>query len=173
MGLTTSLNQFARSVGGTIGVAIMGSILTRQLNSELSSGLPVRVTEEAPPQLLEQLENPRVLLDDGALQRLRDEGFGVIFGADGNALFDQTVASMKDGLATSITEVFLFAAVLAAVSVVISMFLREVKLQTASDIVPVRDVAPADGDGGGPSVIATAAREPIDRASIRTERDAP
>lgn len=176
MGLTTSLNQFARSVGGTIGVAIMGSILTRRLSDELATGLPPRVANEAPPQLLAALQNPRVLLDDGALQRLRDEGFGAIFGADGSALFDQTIASMKDGLASAITDVFLFAAVLAAISVVISLFLREVRLRSSFEAATEQGeaaAAAAPSNGAGPTVVRPPAREPIDRASIESLDRAP
>lgn len=168
MGLTTSLNQFARSTGGTIGVAIMGSILTRRLNDELASGMPPRVAAEAPPPLLSTLQNPRVLLDDGALQRLRDDGFGALFGADALPLFDQTIASMKDGLATAITDVFLFAAALAAISVVISLFLREVRLETTYEAAREdTQLASVDGSPGpGPSVVAPTLQQPVDRASI-------
>jgi EmrB/QacA subfamily drug resistance transporter len=171
MGLTTSLNQFARSVGGTIGVAIMGSILTRRLSDELASGLPPRVSAEAPPQLLDALTNPRILLDDDALNRLRDEGFSGVFGADGPALFAQTIDSMKDGLATSITEVFFFASMLALASVVISLFLRETRMQTSADLVAAREregtaVDGSAAGGGGASVVGTPAPQPMDRASI-------
>jgi EmrB/QacA subfamily drug resistance transporter len=176
MGVTTSLNQFARSVGGTIGVAIMGSILTRRLNEEIGAGLPPRVVQESPPPLLDALHNPRILLDDGALARLRDQGFGAVFGSDATTLFNQTISSMKEGLATSITEVFMFAAILAAVSVVISLFLKEVRLKTTWEAAPEPasfDAEPAYPDaaarpsGAGPTVIPTSpSPQPIDRASI-------
>jgi EmrB/QacA subfamily drug resistance transporter len=172
MGVTTSLNQFARSVGGTIGVAIMGSILTRRLNEEIGAGLPPRVVQESPPQLLDALHNPRILLDDGALARLRDEGFGAIFGGDATALFNQTIDSMKDGLATSITEVFMFAAILAAISVVISLFLKEVRLKTSWESTPAPEGELSVSDrasAAGPAILtpkATPAPQPIDRASI-------
>lgn len=183
MGVTTSLNQFARSVGGTIGVAIMGSILTRRLNDEIGAGLPPRVVQESPPQLLDALHNPRILLDDGALGRLRDEGFGAVFGNDATTLFNQTISSMKDGLATSITEVFMFAAILAAISVVISLFLKEVRLKTTWETAPepadlVTSPAHADAvarpSGAGPTIIpASPSAQPIDRASIHLEDRAP
>jgi hypothetical protein len=134
------------------------------------------VASESPPQLLSALQNPRVLLDDGALQRLRDEGFGAIFGADASTLFDQTVASMKDGLATAITDVFLFAAALAAVSVVISLFLREVRLRTSYEAAPEADQPPPaiePAAGPGPSVAKPVVHHPIDRASIESVDGAP
>jgi len=173
MGVTTSLNQFARSVGGTIGVAIMGSILTRRLNEEIGAGLPPRVVQESPPQLLDALHNPRILLDDGALARLRDEGFGAVFGGDATTLFNQTIDSMKDGLATSITEVFLFAAILAGISVVISLFLKEVRLKTSWDSAAAPEVtAPEPAHTAGPAIMTpntSTAPQPMDRASIHLQ----
>jgi len=132
MGVTTSLNQFARSVGGTIGVAIMGSFLTRRLNDELASGLPAQVQEQAPAPLLEGIKNPRILLDDAALARVRDEGFGPVFGADATRLFDATIASMERALATSITEIFFVATVLMGAGFVLAFFLREAPLRTTN-----------------------------------------
>ena len=126
MGVTTSLNQFARSVGGTIGVAIMGSILIRRLDHELATSLPREVQQGAPAPLLDGLANPRILLDDGALARVRDEAFAPVFGADSARLFDETIASMKAALATSINDVFLIATGLMAIAVVIILFLPEV-----------------------------------------------
>jgi len=167
MGLTTSLNQFARSVGGTISVAIMGSILTRRLNDELETGLPQQVQAEAPAQLLDALKNPRILLDDGALAAIRERGFDALFGANADALFDQTVQSLKDGLATAITEVFLFASILGLISVVISLFLREVPMRrtfeeirgipvegpSAEGAAPPQHRRPAPIDGPPPRVV--------------------
>ncbi len=131
LGITTSLNTFARSVGGTIGVAILGSFLTRRLNDELAAGLPPEVADAAPTPLLASLRNPRLLLDDGALARVRDEGFGATFGADAPRLFEAALASMRDALATSITDVFLIAAAVMAFAVVISLFIREIPLDHA------------------------------------------
>jgi EmrB/QacA subfamily drug resistance transporter len=148
MGVTTSLNQFSRSVGGTIGVAIMGSWLTRRLNAELGADLPARVQAEAPAPLLDAIGNPRVLLDPESLARLRDEGFGGVWGADGPILFDQTLRSMREALATSITEVFLIGMALMAAAFVISWFLREVPLRRTIEMPSPLEVVPSDGDGG-------------------------
>jgi EmrB/QacA subfamily drug resistance transporter len=134
MGVTTSLNQFSRSVGGTIGVALMGSFLTRRLNSELDASLPQRVRDEAPTALIDSATNPRILLDDGALVALRDSGFASVFGEDGRMLFEQTITAMQQGLASAITDVFLIATVLMGAACVIMLFLQEVPLRRAAAI---------------------------------------
>jgi EmrB/QacA subfamily drug resistance transporter len=158
MGVTTSLNQFARSVGGTIGVAIMGSILTRRLHDQIAAGLPERVQREAPAPLLAGLSNPRILLDDNALARMRDQGFNTVFGADGPALFSQSIASIRTGLASAITDVFLIAAVLMAVAVVIAIALREAPLRRTFDIVPQGEGAALTPDEADAEEAATVPR---------------
>jgi EmrB/QacA subfamily drug resistance transporter len=143
MGVTTSLNQFARSVGGTIGVAIMGSILTRRLNDELDASLPQRVRDEAPTALIDNATNPRLLLDDDSVTALRDQGFVPLFGEEGRALFDQTIAAMQQGLAAAITDIFLIATVLMALACVIMLFLQEIPMRRAATM-PVDEAAPAN-----------------------------
>jgi EmrB/QacA subfamily drug resistance transporter len=39
LGLATSLNQFARSIGAAVGVALMGALLARSMSPELAGGL--------------------------------------------------------------------------------------------------------------------------------------
>ncbi len=134
LGVSTSLNQFSRSVGGTIGVAIMGSLLTRRLHDELAASVPERVQREAPASLLDAVQNPRLLLDHAALEALRDRGFTAVFGADGSSLFDATVASMRTALATSITDVFLVATAVMSVAIAIVIFLPELPLRRTIDI---------------------------------------
>ncbi len=47
VGVATSGSTFFRSVGGTIGVAVFGAIMTRQLTAELTSHLPAGVGSSA------------------------------------------------------------------------------------------------------------------------------
>lgn len=135
LGVSTSLIQFSRSVGGTIGVAIMGSLMTRSLNSELSGRLPVEVQQRAPEPLLETLNNARILLDPGALTALRDEGFASVFGADAPRLFDETIGAMRAGLASSITDVFFLSTVVIGAAFALTFLLREIPLRTSYETV--------------------------------------
>jgi hypothetical protein len=149
LGVVSSLSQFARSVGGTIGVAIMGSLLARRLDDELAAGLPVEVREGAPAPLLDAITNPRLLLDDAALARVRDQGFAQVFGADAPRLFDASIASMRDALAVSIGDVFLLAAILMTAAAGLGILLREIPLRSTRDLpepvttpASARDLAP-------------------------------
>jgi hypothetical protein len=166
MGVTTSLNQFARSVGGTIGVAIMGSILVRRLNNELAAGLPDDVRAGAPEPLLDALGNPRILLDEGALSRLRDDGFTPVFGPGSDGLFEATIVSMKDALASSITDVFAIATVLMGISMLIIFLLPEIPFRREA----AAPAAPPIGDESPTTPTASAHLRAASQAA-RAERD--
>jgi MFS family permease len=62
-GIATSLVQFFRSMGGTIGVSVMGLLMANRMTSglkDLGGQFPQMPTDQ-----LQQLANPRVLLDSG------------------------------------------------------------------------------------------------------------
>ncbi|MEX2247142.1 MAG: MDR family MFS transporter [Dehalococcoidia bacterium] len=158
IGVSTSLTQFARSVGGVIGVAIMGSLLTSRLEDELASGLPPQVQQQAPEPLLASLRNPRILLDDGALEALRTLAFEPVFGADAAHLFPESIASLREGLATSITEVFFLSMCIMAAAAILTIWLRDLPLRTTVAAVngeperalPAAGAVPASAPGATP-----------------------
>ncbi|RXZ82102.1 DHA2 family efflux MFS transporter permease subunit [Paenibacillaceae bacterium] len=72
-GVSTSSSQFFRSIGGTIGISVFGSLLSQQLNSgliELNKKFDTFSVEQ-----LEVLANPQALLDSGTLISLPPEVF--------------------------------------------------------------------------------------------------
>lgn len=143
MGIATSTMQFLRSVGGTMGVAIMGSLINSTLATELVANMPRQVTESAPPTLLDQLHNPQFLLSPeqrGAVQ----DAFGQL-GPQGSALFDASILAVRTSLATAISEAFWVAMFVVLASVFVGAFLKEVPLRRAHEFEgdPSAAAAPA------------------------------
>jgi EmrB/QacA subfamily drug resistance transporter len=127
LGVVTSLTQFARSIGSTLGVAIFGSLLTNQFVPAFRSAVPPQVQAVVPPDQLAQLQNPQVLLNPqlaGALQ----QQFAAL-GPQGADIFDMLLGAIKFGLVGSLHDVFLLATVLSAVGLVTVLFLEEVPLR--------------------------------------------
>jgi len=151
LGVVSAFNQFARSVGGTIGVAIMGSVMTRQLDSHLATSLSPEVRQGAPAPLLKALESPRVLLDAHAMRLLHDEAFVPVFGANADRLFDSTVASMKTALAASITDIFLISTLIMLAAFAVTFLLGELPLRVTNE-------APSAFEPEGPTATAQDAR---------------
>jgi hypothetical protein len=121
MGISTSMMQFLRSVGGTMGVAIMFSVIQSQYHSGLEENVPAVVREQE--QLSQALDDPQFLLNDQALGQVEDAFAG--FGDQGAALFDQTISGVQESLANGITQAFFIATFVLAASILAAVFLKE------------------------------------------------
>ena len=132
MGVATSTLQFLRSVGGTMGVAVMGSLISGRLASELTANMPERVNESAPPELLAQLQDPQFLLSPQQLAVV-GQGFQAL-GPDGAQLFADAILAVRTSLATAISEAFWVAMVITALSVVVGLFLKEIPMRATHDL---------------------------------------
>src|SRR5437016_4031341 len=96
LGEVTATLTFFRSIGSTIGVAVMGTIMINGFQSALQSNLPKTLAKLVPP----SLQNPQVLLDPGTLAALQHKF--ATFGAQGLTLFHQFFEAVKVSLATGI-----------------------------------------------------------------------
>src|SRR5581483_5100345 len=63
LGVVTSLTQFARSIGSTLGAAVFGSLLANRFGPALHEALPPNVSAAIPADQLAQFQNPQVLLN--------------------------------------------------------------------------------------------------------------
>src|SRR5256885_9368444 len=59
LGVVTSLTQFARSIGSTLGVAVFGSLLTNEFVPAFRSAIPPDVQAVVPPDRLAGRQNPQ------------------------------------------------------------------------------------------------------------------
>ncbi len=107
LGVATSLNQFSRSIGGAVGVAVMGVVLSAGLSTHLQAVAQrgdAGLTPEAATRLA---ANPNALIDPQAQAQLPP---GVL-----NAL--------RGSLASAIHNVFWVGTVLAALALLVSFLL--------------------------------------------------
>lgn len=105
LGTATSLNQFSRSIGGAVGVAIMGAVLTAGLASHLQSAASAGVlTQERATELA---SNPNALIDPQAQA----------------ALAPEVLNALRDAMAQSIHKVFWVGTALAALALLVSLWL--------------------------------------------------
>ena len=125
LGVATSQVQFWRNLGGTVGTAVLGSIMARQLTSSIQGRVAAL---DLPPQL-RQLGvgsggSPQSILDPGNLARVKAS-----LPAPALPFFDQVITAMRMGLADALHDLFLIGAAICVVAVVASLFLREVPLR--------------------------------------------
>ena len=139
LGQVTASLQFFRSIGGTIGLAIFGTVMSNRFASALQSSMPASLTEAIPPDRLQALQNPQVLLAPQATEQIQ-QAFTAM-GPQGQALFAQLIQAIRTSLAVSITSLFIFGAVAMALGFVVTLFLEEIPLRRSHHTRPVVEVA--------------------------------
>jgi EmrB/QacA subfamily drug resistance transporter len=141
MGVSTSTMQFLRSVGGTMGVAIMFSVIQSQYHDGLQEHVPAVVLEQE--QLSQALGDPQFLLNPQAKEQLQGAFAG--FGEPGQALFEQTITGVRESLAAGVSESFFIAIWVLCLAVAAGVFLKEEPLRKTH--VPVEERAPPAAEG--------------------------
>ena len=129
LGVATSLTQFSRSMGGALGTAVFGAVLVNRFQPALEQALPPQVAA-LPPEQLAAFNNPLALLNPEAATLLRD-GLAQL-GPQAAMLYDGLIAAVKVALTSSLHDVFLLGACVAALGVVNALFMREVPLRQAA-----------------------------------------
>ncbi len=133
LGAATSTMQFMWSVGNTMGVAIVGSIVNSRLGDHLAATTPLEVKESVPPETLKPLEDPQAILDPTKFDAARESFLSL--GDRGADLFDSAVLAVRSALAQSITDGFTFGFLMLVVALTVSLFLREKPAQEPADEV--------------------------------------
>lgn len=126
LGVVTSGVQFFRSIGGTVGVAVMGSFLNSRLTSALSANVSPQLRQALAQTPAHGQISAQALISPQATQALQ-AGFATIPG--GAQLFGQFLEALKLSLATAIQQVFAIGFVVVAVAAVICLFLPEIPLR--------------------------------------------
>lgn len=114
LGIATSLNQFSRAIGGALGVAILGAVLTAGLSSQL-----IKAAEKGGAMTAQQAqalaENPNALIEPSAKA----------------ALPAGILPVLQDAMAAAIQPVFWVVAFVCVLSLIASFFLP--RPETTSD----------------------------------------
>jgi EmrB/QacA subfamily drug resistance transporter len=142
--VTASLNFF-RSIGATIGVAVMGTIMTNAFQSDLQSNMPQALTRLASARHLPlaQLQNPQLLLAPDVVAKIQ-HGFAA-FGAQGLALFGQLIEAIRVSLSSAITTVFFLGFIILLLGLFSVLFLREIPLSKSTTAQPA-EATPSGSD---------------------------
>ena len=128
LGVGTSLITFSRSLGGSIGLAVLGVVMHRRMISDIADKVPQAVRNVLPMEQLETLaENPQLLVNPERQHQLKTmlERLDV----HGQGLYDQLVQGLQHTLSGALSATFLVALVVLVAAFVLNLFLREVPLR--------------------------------------------
>ncbi len=86
LGIATSATQFFRTIGGTIGVSIMGAVLSSRLATQIQALSRAAATQDSSARLLELAHHPDVIIDPAARAAIPPEALSLFQGALDHAL---------------------------------------------------------------------------------------
>lgn len=136
LGVATSSTAFSRSLGGSVGLAIFGSVMNNRFAAEFADRLPSTAKALIPPEQLAALtHNPQVLVStetQGQLQTILEQT-----GPEGTALFRQVLQALHQSLNSSLTQVFLFALFAVCIAFLTNFFLKEIPLRRQHTLNPI------------------------------------
>ena len=133
LGVGMASMQFFRQIGGTMAIAVFGSLLASGFASELSKAFPVGFTALK--------ETPQILLDPNRLDQFRA---GVEAEAPGTSA--AVVSAAREALGTTVTELFLISAVVILLAVIVPFFLPKIRTSTREELMEEAGIAsPLDG----------------------------
>ena len=128
MGVATSSVQFFRAIGATLGLAILGSVMTNRFASELTSAVSSDVKQAlAPGQLSALAHNPQALVSPEAQEQLQAQFSQT--GSQGSGLFEQLLDALRHALSSALSEVFLITLAVIVVAWLTVIFLKEIALR--------------------------------------------
>ncbi|MCG7408713.1 MFS transporter [Paenibacillus sp. ACRRX] len=136
LGVATASSQLFRNLGGTIGIAVMGTIMSTSLKSNLesaaASGHAIDMTKLDPAVAgqLKEFANPEMLLNQPKLQELQQT-----LPEQMQPLLTKMIDMMRDALSSSLTTVFLAGTALLVVALVLVFFLREIPLRSSNSVL--------------------------------------
>lgn len=119
----TSSLTFFRQIGATIGLAAMGSLMVSKFPSAFKEALPASVSKVLSPSMISQLSDPNALMSPA------QQGSTHLPSTPQAAMLAKQIAdAMREALAQSIHQVFVFCLIVIIAGLISVFFLKEIKL---------------------------------------------
>ncbi|MGN7356568.1 MFS transporter [Paenibacillus sp. SAF-054] len=133
LGVVTASTQLFRNLGGTIGIAVMGTVMSNSLTKNLKEALQ---SSSAPdfskvdPQVAQNMlsfANPQTLMNKPLVDKTEAS-----LPADAKALFVQMIDSIRDALGSTLSTVFFTGTMVLIVALLLVFFLKELPLRSSN-----------------------------------------
>jgi EmrB/QacA subfamily drug resistance transporter len=132
LGVVTSATTFFRSIGGTVGVAVLGTIVNNRFSTEYASRLPALIKDN--PQLAGLVNNlgPQALISPETIATIQRQLASLGMSAQQiTAFVNALLAPIKPALDMATTEAFRIGAFIVALAIVATALIPEIPLRKA------------------------------------------
>ncbi|MCS7050320.1 MAG: MFS transporter, partial [Thermomicrobium sp.] len=127
LGEVTSALTFFRSIGGTVGAAILGTVMTNRFQHELAARIPAEVRAAIPPDRLQALQNPQIVVSPEAMQHMQQQA--AAFGPQGQQLLQLLLEAIRQALAVALDHVFLAGMIVLIGALLSTLLIPEIPLR--------------------------------------------
>jgi len=131
LGVTSSSVQLFRQIGGTVGVAIMGTLMSNTIKDEMTANLPAEAQQFlAQPGMQDKADallNPQLLVAPDKLAEIQTS-----LPAAAQPMFEQLITALKSALAIGLDHVFTVGLVIGIAAFVLTFLLKEIPLRTSN-----------------------------------------
>lgn len=133
LGVASASSQLFRSLGSTIGVGILGTVMGSRMTTRMTEMYASGSSAQAqiPPDQAEQLSklmNSEVLLDQPKLEQMQQQ-----LPAELLPYAEKAIASMRDIFSDALTATFLGGGIIMIIAVVVAICLRAIPLVSEKD----------------------------------------
>ena len=123
--MATAAIQFVRSLGGSLGAAVFGAVMANAYEPAFRAALPSEVAARTPPEVLNALRNPQLLLDPGVTAALPSSSAL-------SSTLGPVALAVKTALTASLHDVFIWATLLVGLGIFFTVRLVDIPLRTTN-----------------------------------------
>ena len=133
VGVATSSMQFLRSIGGSIGAAGFGAVMTSRFATGIGERLTPDLTAGLPPGMSATLMNPQAMMNPQIAAQIRAADPAVL------ARMQPLMQAAKGALSTSLHDVFLVATFTALAALVFALIVVDIPLRKSNRQMPTAE----------------------------------
>lgn len=132
LGVVTAASTLFRNLGGTIGIAVLGSVMNSSMASNLrkvmgsDTGVDFSQLDESTSDRFMEMLNPQILLNQPKLKELQ-----MTLPEETLDTFTSMINMLRSVLADTLSTVFYIGAGLLVIALVLTLFLKEIPLRTS------------------------------------------
>ncbi|MGG6314357.1 MDR family MFS transporter [Paenibacillus macerans] len=148
LGVVTASTQLFRNLGGTIGIAVMGTVMSNNLTKNLKEALQSSAAPDMSamdPKMVQQMTafaNPQTLMNKPLLEQTQAS-----LPVDAQPLFAQMIQGIRDALGDTLSTVFMTGTLVLVVAFVLVFFLKELPLRSTNQ-APAPSASKEGGEEG-------------------------
>ncbi|BCB04393.1 MDR family MFS transporter [Bacillus sp. KH172YL63] len=132
LGVATAATQLFRQIGGTIGVAIMGTVMNSSMTSKIQekmSGVkdsPL-LRDPSTAEVMQKLQDPQNIMNSEKLKELQ-----TTLPPEFQGIYAKVLEGVRESLSFALTNVFFIGAIILLVGFVLTFFMKEIPLRMSN-----------------------------------------